>query len=438
MLDLVRRGNLRGFIAMAEKAEPADVGEVLSALDEEERIQAVEAMPRHLSAAALVEMPDEAQAEETFAALPPEAAVEIVEELPDDDAADLVGGLDPEDRRRILAELESTERTTVEQLLQYDPETAGGLMTRQVVTVLDTATAGEAIESLRRQAEAVEDLATVYVVDAARRLRGVLPLKRLVTSPAERPVRELMEEPAARVAPEEDQEEVARVISHYNLPSVPVVDAAGTLLGQVTFDDVIDVVEEEQTEDLLKFGGVSGDEELAGRWTDAVKSRLPWLTVNLATAFLAGAVAASFQDRISRHLGLVFWMPVIAGMGGNAGTQALAVTVRRLALGLIPPGRFLRTVGKELAVGCINGLAMGAIAALVSQLLGQGPLLGLVVTASMVGNLFIAGFAGAFVPMFLERIGVDPAVASSVFVTTFTDVCGFFLLFGLTGWMLGV
>lgn len=439
MLDLLRRGNFRGFLALAEKAEPADLGDVLGSLDDDQRLAVVKALPAKLSAAALMEMPDETQAEETLehlAAEAPEAAGEIVEELPDDEAADLVGGLDPEDQERILAEVE--DRADIDDLLRYDPETAGGLMTAQVVTVRATDSAGEAIESLRRQAEEIEDFSQVYVIDELEHLLGVLPIRRLVTSPGDRLIRDVMEDTEIRVAPEMDQEEVARIMSRYNVPAVPVVDGGGKLLGQVTFDDVIDVVEAEQTEDLLKFGGTSADEELGAPWTNAVRSRLPWLLLNLCTAFIAGGVVYLFQGELARVITLTIWMPIIAGMGGNGGTQALAVTVRRVALGLIPVGKALGVIGKEVLAGLVNGMAVGAVATLVALLLGHGPKLGLVVFLAMTGNLFVAGFAGALIPLLLARYGVDPAVASSIFVTTFTDVCGFLLLFGLTAWILAV
>jgi magnesium transporter len=439
MLDLLSRGNLRGFLALAEKAEPADLGDVLSSLDDDQRLEVVKALPARLSSAALVEMPDETQLEETIETLAeeaPETAGEIVDELPDDEAADLVGGLDPEDQERILAEVE--DRADIEELLRYDPETAGGLMTAQVVTVRANNTAGEAIESLRRQAEEIEDFSQVYVVDEQEHLLGVLPIKRLVTSPATRVVRDMMDDTEVRVAPETDQEEVARVIGRYNVPAVPVVDGAGKLLGQVTFDDVIDVVEAEQTEDLLKFGGTSADEELGAPWHGAVRSRLPWLLTNLVTAFAAGAVATYFSNKVTAVRALIFWMPVIAGMGGNGGTQALAVTVRRVALGLVPAGRALPIIGKEMLAGLTNGAVNGIAAAGVAYALGHGPNLGLVVFLAMTGNLFVAGFAGAFIPLLLHRLGIDPAIASSIFVTTFTDVCGYGLLFGLAGVLLGV
>jgi magnesium transporter len=379
-------------------------------------------------------MSEEAHAGETLAALDPGQAADIVEELDDDDAADMLRDLNRNQQEQILSEVE--DRSEVDRLLRYDEETAGGRMTTHMVTVPDSATAEEAREEIRRQSEEVEDFYEVFVVDSDHRLVGFLPFKDLVISRPERPVRAFMTPADIFVTPDLDQEEVARLMARYNLPSVAVVDEDGRLLGRVTFDDVIDVVEAETTEDLLKFGGVSADEELAAGWRPAVRSRLPWLSVNLATAFLAGGVVYLFQHTIQHTLALAVWMPVIAGMGGNAGTQALAVTVRRLALGLIPVDVFTRVVGKEILVGIINGLVMGVTVGTVATLIGQGARLGIVVFLAMAGNLMVAGFAGAFIPILLERFGVDPAVASSIFVTTFTDVCGFLLLLGLAGMLL--
>jgi magnesium transporter len=324
----------------------------------------------------------------------------------------------------------------VERLLRYDPETAGGLMTSHVVTVRDTATVEEALEAIRRQSEEVEDFYQVFVIDADRKLVGVLPFKDLVVSKPSRRVREFMADADIAVKPDLDQEDVARVMARYNLPSVAVVDDSGRLIGRVTFDDVIDVVEAEQTEDLLKFGGVSPDEALAAGWSEAVRSRLPWLYVNLITAFLAGGVVYFFQGTVQRTVALAVYMPIIAGMGGNAGTQALAVTVRRLALGLIQPQMAFRVVGKEVVVGLVNGVAIGVAVGTIAALAGAQPMLGAVVFLAMAVNLLIAGFAGAFIPILLERLGIDPAIASSIFVTTFTDCCGFLLLLGLAGWLL--
>lgn len=434
MVELVRKGELALFIRRAHDLEPADLAEVLTTLDEKERVTVVQALPPELSSQALAEMPEEAHASETLAALDPGQAAEIVEELDDDDAADILGELDEARQEQILSEVE--HRSEVDRLLRYDEETAGGLMTTHMVTVPDTATAAQALEEIRRQAEEVEDFYQVFVVDAEHRLVGTLPFKDLVISRPERPVRAFMTDADIFVTPDLDQEEVARLMARYNMPSVPVVNEQGRLLGRVTFDDVIDVVEAETTEDLLKFGGVSPDEELGAGWKTAVQSRLPWLSVNLATAFLAGGVVYFFQHTIQRTVALAIWMPIIAGMGGNAGTQALAVTVRRLALGQVPVHLFTQVVGKEILVGIVNGLVMGITVAAVAAFIGEGPRLGIVVFLAMVGNLMVAGFAGAFIPLILERSGIDPAVASSIFVTTFTDVCGFLLLLGLAGGLL--
>lgn len=428
-LALLRAGDGDAFLAHARELEPADLADVLAALDEEERVTVVESLPADLVGPALPEMPHEAHAEDTLAALPADVAAEIVEEMDDDDAADLLAALDPEDQERILAEVE--HRSEVDRLLRYDEATAGGRMTRRLVTVLDTDTVERALDAIRRQvqAEQMGDYHEIFVVDRFARLRGVLPVRELVISPPDRPVAEFMDEAMHTVAPDLEQGEVARVLSRYNLAGVPVVDPEGRLLGAVTFDDVLDVMEAENTEDLLQFGGTSPDEELAAGWREAVRSRLPWLLVNLVTAFVAKAVIDAQQGVIDRLPLLAAWLGVIAGMGGNAGTQALAVTVRRLALGMIGPGDGVRIIGKELLVGLINGVANGIVVALVAWLtVGHGAMLGLVVLLAMIGNLVVAGASGAMIPLLLERFGVDPAIASSIFVTTFTDVFGFGLV----------
>ena len=434
MVELVRTGEISVFVRRAREFEPADLADVLAALDDRDRLTVVQALPPELSGQALVEMPESSLAEDTLAALAPERAAEIVEGLEDDDAADILGDLPRADQERILSTLE--HRADVKRLLRYDQKTAGGRMTTHVVTVRDTATVGEALEEIRRQAETVSEFYQVFVLDRDGRLVGVLPFKDLVVSRPDRRVREFMAPAEASVRPEADQEEVARILARYNLPSLAVVDENDRLLGRVTFDDVIDVVEDETTEDLLRFGGVSAGEALAAGWREAVRSRLPWLYLNLLTAFLAGGVVYLFQGTVQRTVALAVWMPIIAGMGGNAGTQALAVTVRRLALGLIPTHLFLRIVGKEVLVGIVNGLAIGAVVWLVAVLMGDQGRLGLVVFLAMAGNLLVAGFAGGFIPVVLERYRIDPAIASSIFVTTFTDVCGFLLLLGLAGWLL--
>jgi magnesium transporter len=437
LLGLVRDGQVNEFVRRAAELEPADLADVLAEADDDERVEIVKLLPPALSAQALSELPEDEHPSETLAALAPEEAAEIVDVLPDDDAADLLGGLEPHTQQRILASLEDPDqREDVAELLRYDPESAGGLMTGQVVTARSGETVAQALEGIRRQAGEVEDFSEAYVVDDAARLLGVLSFRDLVVNPPARLVREVMDDPDVTVPPEMDQEEVARLMARYNVSAIPVVSRDGELLGRITFDDVTDVVEAEATEDLLRFGGVSPDEELGASWREAVRSRLPWLYVNLVTAFIAASVVALFHDRVAALPVLAVWMPVIAGMGGNAGTQALAVTVRRIGLGLVPLGHGSRLIGKELLVGATNGAAVGLAVGAVAVATGHSAAFGLVVFLAMAGNLLVAGFAGAFIPVVLERFRVDPAVASSVFVTTFTDVCGFALLLGLAGWVL--
>ena len=436
LIEVFRSGQTEAFQRLASALEPADLADVLAELQDDERLEAVRVLPPEVSANALAALPEDVHAEETLAALDPEQAADIVEELEDDDAADLIGELEPEEQERILGRVEEEDRAEVEHLLRYDEDTAGGIMTTHLVTVRKSDTADQALAKIRQQADEVEDFYQVFVVDDMERLAGILPLKALVLSSPGRPVREIMEGADNMVHPDLDQEEVARIMARYDLPAVPVVDADGKLLGRVTFDDVSDVMEEEHTEDLLRFSGVAADEGLAVALRTAVRTRLPWLYLNLFTAFLAAAVVLYFKDQIQRTVLLAALMPVIAGLGGNAGTQALAVTVRRLALGLISRRQGLEAVAKEALIGATNGVAVGVAIALVTLAMGEDPRLGLLVFLAMSFNVFVAGTAGAFIPILLEKAGIDPAIASSVFVTTLTDIVGFAFLLGLAGYLL--
>ncbi len=431
---LVEAGDLPALLARARELHASDLSDVLAELDPDVRLRIVRALPPELVSDALAEMEEEEHPERVLAALRPEQAAHIVEELEDDDAVDLISELPAEKVAPILRYV--ADRDDIERLLGYEEDTAGGRMTAAVVSVSDGATAAEAIDEIRRQAEEVGEFYQVYCVDDQHRLVGTLPLQRVVVAAPVARVRDIMEEPLAVATPELDQEEVARLMARYNVPALPVVNPAGKLLGRITFDDVMDVVEAESTEDLLKFGGIPGDEQLGGDWRQAVRSRLPWLSLNMLTAFLGGAVVYFFQHAIEEIIALAVLMPIIAGLGGNAGTQALAVTVRRIALGGIAPGKGLHLVGKELLVGLVNGIIVGAAVAAVTTLIGLGWQLGLVVLLAMWGNLVLATMLGAAIPLVLQRLGADPAVASSIFVTAFTDVFGFVLLLGLAAVLL--
>jgi magnesium transporter len=309
-------------------------------------------------------------------------------------------------------------------------------MTRELVAVPSFLTAGEALSEIRRQAREIPGFYTIFVVDRHGKLRGVMNLQSVVMADSDQPVSDLIEDPPAVVPLEMDQEEVGRILARYNLAAIGVVDALERLVGCITFDDVIDVMEAETTEDILRFASVSEEEELRGSTVAAVKSRLPWLVLSLITAALASSVVYLYRETIQQIVILAAVMPVIAALGGNAGTQALAVTIRRIALSDESLIERWAVVTKELAVGLLNGLMIGAIAAFAGLLLVNDAAFGLVVMLAMWGNLVVASTLGGFIPIFLESVGVDPAVASSVFVTTLTDLAGFFLLLALASALL--
>jgi magnesium transporter len=440
--ELIEAGDLARLEPLLEELHGSDVADVLESLSDEDRVSLIALLPVDLASEALTEMSESEGPAELLVAFDARKQAALVHELEVDDAADLLGDLDPEDQDRVLAGLPSDEAGEIRELLGYDEETAGGIMTTALVSVTGDLSASEALEQVRIQGREVEDFYIVFVVDSDRRLLGTVPLDHLVIADPNDTVESLVEPALASATTGEDQEVVGKLISHYNLPSLPVLDEDGRLLGRVTFDDVIDVLEAEQTEDLLRFSGVSEEEELRGDWVDAVRGRLPWLLLHTVTLSIASFVIILFEDTLKQLTILAFIMPIIAGLGGNAGTQALAVTVRRLATASGPLDPRRTAVGKEVLVAFFNGLMVaGAVALLVTGIrmtgvssgFGDASAItwGVVVLIAMWGNVLVAGSAGAFIPTLLNRLGADPAVASSVFLTTMTDLIGFFLLLGL-------
>ena len=415
---------------------PSDIADLIESVDtREERLSVLAELPLDLASEALAEVEEGEIRAELLSALLPDRAAQLLQRMPDDDATDLIAELEAAERSRILATLPSREAGDLRHLLSYGEETAGGLMTTALVSLQSTRTTEEAIEEIRHRGREVEDFYTVFVVDAEDRLLGIVPLDDLILADPSTPVVELVEPIVASVTPDTDQEEVGRLLAKYNVVSIPVVNDHNQLLGRITFDDVIDVMEAEQTEDILRLAGTSEDEELRGGWRGAVRLRLPWLLVNLIMSVIPAAVVYYFRDMIEGAVILAAIMPVIAAMGGNAGTQALAVTIRRIATSDDPLSGGSTVIRKEILVAVTNGVILGAVLGLVVALIGQfldgNPRLGLVVLLAMWGNIVVAGFTGAFIPTVLNRLGVDPAIASSVFVATLTDLWGFVLLLGL-------
>lgn len=431
-------GSVEHAKPLLKQLHPSDIAKVLEELSPESRKIIVGLLPVETASEAIVEMDEDAGPEELLMSLTPEQAAKIIEELDPDDAADLLAELPREDLRKIFALLSHQEQAEIKQLMTYPPESAGGIMTSEVLSITEDWTKREAMDEVLRISEEMEDFYAIYVVDVERHLLGVVPLKTLIRAKPWVRVGELVTESVIKVRVDQDQEEVARVIQQYNLPAVPVVDLDNRLIGRITFDDIMDVIQDESNEDLLKIVGVSEDEELKGGWRNAVRSRIPWLLVNLLTASMAGFIVSTFAHAIDRIVLLASFMPIVAGVAGNGATQTLAVTIRRIAMDGSVSNTYMRVILKELSVGLFNGFMLGLLVGIAAYLLGGDPMLGLVVFLAMFGNLIVAGLTGSAIPLLLQRWGVDPAVASSILITAFTDILGFSLLLGLATLILGL
>src|SRR5262245_9723889 len=437
VLDSVRRlqrmGATSNLVNLLQKQHPADLAQLFSELPDKDRHSAfsllAERNPR-LAMEGLSELGPEAGA----ALLGDRSAEEIVklaQELPSDDAAAIIDYL-PEELSAAVLELmqKRPAGADVGELLEYAEQTAGRIMNPKVFALAEDMTAGEAITALQGSRD-VEMVFYLYVIDARRHLVGVVSLRRLLLVSPSTPLKRIMTTDLISARADMDQEEVARQVASYNLLAIPVVDEENKLVGVITVDDVIDVIKDEATEDVYRLAGVTGDDRVFTSPADSLRKRVPWLEVNLATAFLASAVVALFEGTIKNATALAVFMPIVAGMGGNAATQTLTVIVRGIALGELTWANTRKALVKEAIVGIGNGLACGIVAALVVWGWKGDPILGGILLGAMVINMFVAATAGTLIPLGLRALRVDPALASSVFITTLTDVFGFFSFLGL-------
>jgi magnesium transporter len=405
----------------------SEIAILFERLPVESRERIINILPSDEASEVIAEMHEEQEPGELLISLDPEKRSEIIEELDYDDATDIISQLDEEDQQEILEDIDEEDASNIRALLSYPEDTAGGIMNSEVIKVNINQNKKDALEDIIRQSEEMEEFYAIYVVDNDNMLKGILSVKSILKAPAYARVAELVNRDFIYVKAELDQEDVAGLISQYNLTTIPVVDDHMKLLGRITVDDIMDVMEQESTEDILKISGVSEDEELSGNWKAAVKSRLPWLVINLATAYLAASIIRHFDSTVALLPQIAAYMTIIAGMGGNAATQALAVTVRRISLSDLTDRQAYNTVIKEFLVGMINGAANGLIVFAIALMYDADPMLGLVLFLAMTGNLVIAGLTGSSIPLVLKRVGIDPAVASSIIITTFTDCAGFLL-----------
>jgi magnesium transporter len=434
VVDALDRGDAERLRELLGALHPADVADLMGFLSADDREELVPHLDPEILGEVLAELDTEIR-EEILEHVPSQVLAKALGEMESDDAADVVDDLEADKRAQVLAAMPETERAAIETTLAYADETAGRLMQREVVAAPQFWTVGHAIDYLRREGDELPELFfDVYVVDPAYKPVGACPVSHLLRAQRDTPLAQIMEQ-VTEIPVDMDQEEVAYIFDKYRLISAPVVEPGGRLVGQITVDDIVGVIQEETEEDILALAGVSD----AGRDADfmgIVRSRLPWLLINLVTEAIAVTVIGPFQPMIAKIVVLVMLMPIVSSLGGNAGTQALTVAVRAIATKELNAANAMRIIIRELAVGLLNGAAVGLMMGGGLFLWQHDLKLSLVVFLAIIANLFVAALGGILAPIVLERLGRDPAVSSSVVVTFMTDFFGFLALLGIAALIL--
>ena len=408
----------------------ADAGDLIEALDPELRPRLIKLMGHDFDFSALTEV-DDAVREEILEELPAETVAEGVRELDSNDAVAILEDLPKDEQTEILEQLPASERVALARSLLYPENSAGRIMQTEFIAVPPAWTVGQTIDHMRETPDLPDRFWELYVVDSFGRLQGAVALDRLLRTKRPVPISQILNEELWKVRATDDQEDVARLFERYDLVSAPVVDENDRLVGVITFDDIVDVIEEEAEEDIKALGGVGREEELSDSVWRIAKGRFPWLFANLLTALLASWVISNFENALAKMVALAVLMPVVASMGGNAGTQTMTVAVRALATRELSSINAWRVIRREFLVGVLNGLAFALIMGVIASTWFHTPDLGLVIALAMVTVLAAAALGGILIPLILIRLGVDPAVSSGPFVTTVTDVVGFFSFLGI-------
>ncbi|HEY0958141.1 MAG TPA: magnesium transporter [Novosphingobium sp.] len=414
---------------LVEPLHPADIADLFELIEQDERLPLARAISDQMSPDVIAELNDHVREllVETF---PADVIADIAEQLDTDDAVAMIEDLDEKDQQAVLAEMEPEDRAAIESALSYPEESAGRLMSRDFVAVPEHMTVGDLIDFLRDDRQLATEFWEVFIVDARHHPVGTCALSWILRAPRSVALTDVMKRDQTLIPVTMDQEEVALRFQKYALISAAVVDEAGRLVGQITVDDMVHIIQEEASEDILRLSG-AGDGDINEPILLTVRTRLTWLFVNLGTAIVASSVVGLFQGAIAKFALLAVLMPIVSGMGGNAGTQTLAVVVRALATNQLTDSNTLRMIVRELRIALMNGVSLGLMIGAGVSLLFANPLLGAVIGLAMVINNLVAGLAGILVPVTLDRLRVDPAVSSAVFVTMATDVMGFFSFLGL-------
>jgi magnesium transporter len=423
--EAIEQSDATALQALVGELHESDTGDLIEALDADLRPRFVELLGHEFDFTALTEVEDTVR-EEILEELPTQTVAEGVRDLDSDDAAHIIEDLSQQEQAEILQQMPPPERSAVERILHYPEESAGRRMQTEFIAVSPSWTVGDAIDHMRETVDLPERFFELYVVDEGQKLLGAVGLDRLLRTQRPVPLADLMDPDRRRVRATDDQEAVARMFERYNLVAAPVVDDGDRLVGVLTFDDIVDVIEEEAEEDIRALGGVTSDEELADSVWRIAKGRFNWLLVNLATAFLASSVLGLFEGSLEKMVALAVLAPIVASQGGNATTQTMTVAVRALATGELTDANAWRVITRELLVGLVNGVAFAVITGVAAWAWFKVPGLGVVIGLAMMCNLVAAALGGILIPIGLNRLRFDPAVASSPFVTTVTDVVGFF------------
>ncbi len=439
--DVLVSGDEAGVRTLMAELHSADAADLLERLGADERARVVEILRSDFDPEILSEL-DETVRDHVVECLGVENVVAIIAGMESDDALEVVEELDKDEQQQVLEAIPAGDRTLIEEGLSYPEDSAGRLMQREVVTVPEFWNVGETIDFLRQSADKDEDEGTlpaqfydIFVVDPLHKPIGTVPLSRILSARRPVAITDIMDTEMKLLGVATDQEDVAFVFRQRDLVSAPVVDAAGRLVGAITIDDVVDVIDEEHEEDIMRLGGVIED-DLYDATVDTTRARFSWLLINLGTAIMASMVIGLFDATLEQMVALAILMPIVASMGGNAGTQTLTVTVRALAMKELTPSNAVRVIGKEALVGVFNGVLFAGLIGVVTWIWFGDAALGVVIGLAMIVNMFVAGLAGTTIPLALDRMGVDPAVASGVFLTTITDVVGFFVFLGLAALIL--
>jgi len=424
------------IIRLMEPLAPADTGEVLQALNASQRMALIGLLGERFDYEALTHVDDTIRFE-LIEALPPAAVARGVQELDSPDAVYILEDIDAPEREKILSQLPAFERLALKRSLDFPEESAGRRMQTDFIAIPPFWSVGQTIDYMRADDELPDEFYQIYVVDPSYKLLGTISLDRVLRAKREHQIESIMNTNVIEVTAEEDQEEAARVFERYDLVEVGVVDEGGRLVGVLTIDDIVDVIHQEAAEDYRLLAGV-GDEQVSDSVWSTVRSRVTWLTVNLGTAVMASVVIGFFEATIQQMVALAVLMPIVASMGGNAGTQTMTVTVRALATRELDPFNMRRLLTRETLVGLINGIVFAVMIGVVTIVWFASVELGVVIALAMVINMLCAGVSGILIPIGLARLKIDPAVASSAFVTTVTDVVGFFAFLGLAAVWFGL